>query len=151
METNDLAPDFTLLDHTGTAFTLSTALTAGPVVLFFYPAAMTKGCTKESCLFRDLGHEFAALGAQRVGISMDTADKQAAFAQANALDYPLLVDTDGRVAALYGVKRPFDFLKVRRTTFVISTDGRVADVIASELSMEAHTDRALSTLSALTR
>ena len=51
----------------------------GPVVLFFYPAAMTKGCTKESCHFRDLASEFSTLGGQRLGISMDTVAKQSEF------------------------------------------------------------------------
>ena len=60
MQKGDLAPDFTLKDQQGNERTLSTMLLNGPVVLFFYPAAMTKGCTKESCHFRDLASEFAA-------------------------------------------------------------------------------------------
>jgi len=73
-------------------------LLSGPVVLFFYPAAMTKGCTKESCHFRDLASEFATLGGQRLGISMDSVEKQAEFTTANDLDYPLLADVNGDVA-----------------------------------------------------
>ena len=68
MERGDIVEDFELPDETGTPRKLSEFLAKGPVVLFFYPAAMTYGCTKESCHFRDLGAEFAALGAQRVGI-----------------------------------------------------------------------------------
>ena len=60
------------------------------MVLFFYPAAMTSGCTKESCHFRDLAAEFAAAGAQRVGISTDPVDKQPQFADQHGFDYPLL-------------------------------------------------------------
>jgi peroxiredoxin Q/BCP len=146
MKTGDLAPDFTLRDHAGHDFTLSDALTQGPVVLFFYPAAHSRGCTKESCHFRDLAGEFAALGAQRVGISMDDEDRQASFAAANDLDYPLLVDVNGTVAALYGVKRGVDLLRVKRTTFVIGSDRRLEDVIASEFSMDVHADRALRAL-----
>ena len=74
----------------------------GPVVLFFYPAAMSMGCTKESCHFRDLATEFSALGAQRLGISMDEVEKQAEFTTKNNLDYPLLADVNGDVARLYG-------------------------------------------------
>ncbi len=70
------APDFTLPDETGTPRKLSDFLAKGPVVLFFYPGAMTSGCTAESCRFRDLAAEFDAVGAQRIGISADTVDKQ---------------------------------------------------------------------------
>ena len=146
MQKGDVAPDFKLNDQQGNERTLSTMLLNGPVVLFFYPAAMTKGCTKESCHFRDLAVEFAALGAQRLGISMDSVAKQAEFTTKNALDYPLLADIDGDVAQLYGVKRSLDLLKVKRTTFVIGQDRRVAEVINSELSMNAHADKSLAAL-----
>ena len=148
MEPGDLAPDFTLLDQHGVERNLAALAANGPVVLFFYPAALTKGCTAESCHFRDLAAEFAALDAQRVGISMDDVAKQAAFDAANHLDYPLLADVGGRVARAYGVKRGLDVLRVRRTTFVIDADLRVLEVFASELHMAAHADRALAVLAA---
>ena len=146
MQTGDLAPDFKLKDQSGNDLTLSTILLNGPVVLFFYPAAMTKGCTKESCHFRDLASEFAALGAQRLGISMDSVEKQAEFTTKNDLDYPLLADVNGEVAEHYGVKRSLDLLKVRRATFVIGQDQRIAEIINSELSMNAHADKSLDAL-----
>jgi peroxiredoxin Q/BCP len=149
MQTGDLAPDFTLNDQDGNERTLSTLLLNGPVVLFFYPAAMTKGCTKESCHFRDLASEFSQLGGQRIGISMDTVAKQSEFTAKNSLDYPLLADVDGEVAKSYGVKRSLDVLKVKRTTFVIGQDRKVVDVITSELNMNTHADRALDALRTL--
>ena len=121
----------------------------GRVVLFFYPAAMTRGCTKESCHCRDLATEFAALGAQRLGISMDSVEKQAEFTTKNDLDYPLLADEDGAVAKLYGVKRSLDLLKVKRTTFVIGQDRHIAEVINSEVNMNTHADKSLDALRAL--
>ncbi|MHB8333628.1 MAG: peroxiredoxin [Acidimicrobiales bacterium] len=148
MGPGDLAPDFTLTDQHGVSRTLSDLLTQGPIVLFFYPAAMTTGCTKETCHFRDLAAAFAEAGAQRIGISMDDVAKQAAFSDANALDYPLLSDVDGRVAKSYGVKRALDVLRVKRTTFVIGTDRRLIDVISSEMNMNVHADRALAALRA---
>lgn len=148
MRPGDLAPDFTLPDDRGQVFTLSEALTRGRVVLFFFPAAMSRGCTKESCHFRDLANEFAAHRAQRVGISMDDVARQVRFAQSNALGYPLLSDHDGRVAALYGVKRGIDLLRVKRATFVVGTDRTLIDVVTSEFSMQAHADRALVALAA---
>ena len=93
----DLVDDFELPDQTGTKRKLSELLADGPVVLFFYPAAMTYGCTKESCHFRDLAAEFAAVGATRVGISRDAVDKQAQFADKHGFEYPLLSDEDRAV------------------------------------------------------
>lgn len=103
----------------------------GPVVLFFYPRALTRGCTVESYHFRDLGAEFRALGATRLGISADPQERQRTFMDQNALDYPLLSDSDRAVARLYGVKRPGPLFN-RRITFVIDTDQRVLAVIQSE-------------------
>ena len=150
MKRGDRVDDFVLPDQTGTPRRFSDLLTAGPVVLFFYPAAMTPGCTKEACHFRDLAAEFAATGAQRVGISTDGVDKQAQFVDRHSFDYPLLSDTDGRVATQFGVKRGLlgTFLPVKRTTFVIDVDGTVLGVIASELNMDTHADSALELLRA---
>lgn len=150
MQTGDLAPDFTLIDQDGKERTLSTMLLDGPVVLFFYPVAMSKGCTKESCHFRDLAAEFAALGAQRLGISMDDVATQAKFTKKNDLDYPLLADVHGNVATLYGVRRSLDLMKVKRATFVIGQDRRVAEIVMSELSMNTHADKSLDALRRLT-
>jgi peroxiredoxin Q/BCP len=145
---NDLAYDFTLPDQDGNERTLSTMLKDGPVVLFFYPAAMSAACTKESCHFRDLKAEFEALGAQRVGISMDSTERQAKFAKKNGFDYPLLTDLDGDVARRYDVKRALNLMKVKRVTFVINQDRTIKEVITSEVSMSAHADRALAALRA---
>jgi peroxiredoxin Q/BCP len=148
IEKGDLVEDFELPDQTGTPRRLTTLLTDGPVVLFFYPAAMTGGCTAEACNFRDLGAEFAAAGAQRVGISRDSVGKQKQFAELNNFDYPLLSDPDGKVASAMGVKRklPLGPLSTRRMTFVIDTDRRVLDVIHNERNMNDHGDRALEVL-----
>lgn len=150
MKAGDTVADFELPDQTGTPRKLSALLADGPVVLFFYPAAMTPGCTKEACHFRDLASEFAAVGASRVGISADPVEKQAKFADLRKFDYPLLSDTEGTVATQFGVKRGLlgKLMPVKRTTFVIDTDRRVLDVIASEFSMDTHADKALQTLRA---
>lgn len=148
MNEHDLAYDFTLLDQDGEARTLSTLLESGPVVLFFYPAAMSPGCTKESCHFRDLKREFEALGAQPVGISMDSVERQGEFAAKHGLDFLVLSDENGDVARHYGVKRSLSFLKVKRATFVIGRDRRIREIISSEVSMVTHADRALAALRA---
>ncbi len=139
------APDFTLPDQQGDERTLSRLLEDGPVVLFFYPVAMSGGCTKEACHFRDLADEFTAAGGQRVGISVDEVAKQEQFARQGASDYPLLSDVGGDVATAYGVRRRF-ITPVKRATFVIDRDQRVAAVITSETNMTVHADRALEGL-----
>jgi len=145
LATGDTAPDFTLPDQNGNQVTLSALLEAGPVVLFFYPKAMTTGCTREACYFRDIAAEFAQVGAQRVGISADKVDKQAQFDAKHGLGYPLLSDTDRAVAQAFGVKRPGP-LGNKRATFVLGAGRKVLAAISSELNMEVHADEALKVL-----
>ena len=145
MRPGDPVPDFVLPAQDGTSVRLSEELTRGPVVLFFYPKALTPGCTKESCHFRDLEAEFAALGAVRVGISADPVDRQRQFSEKHGLDFPLLSDADRTVARQFGVKRPGPLFS-RRATFVIGTDGRLLAAIHSEIDMAKHADEALTVL-----
>jgi thioredoxin-dependent peroxiredoxin len=146
MKPGDLVPDFELLDDEGTPRKLSGFLAEGPVVLFFYPAALSSGCTVESCHFRDLAKEFGEVGAQRVGISPDEVDKQHEFSSKHSFDYPLLSDPDGTVSRQFGVRRRFGPLLTRRKTFVIDTDRRLLEEISSEFRMSVHADRALEIL-----
>jgi peroxiredoxin Q/BCP len=170
MIAGEKAPDFTLYDHTGRPRKLSTLLSDGPVVLFFFPLASSPICTAQACHFRNLSDEFARVGAQRVGISTDTVDRQAHFAQQRSFDYPLLSDADGVVSELFGVHRGrlaklrrsvggredtrrgrharrrgllARLLPVRRTTFVIDTDRTILKVVASEVRASVHADQAL--------
>jgi len=152
MKRGDQVAEFELPDQSGTSRSLSNLLADGPIALFFYPAAMTPGCTKEACHFRDLASEFAAVGATPVGISTDAVEKQAKFADLRKFDYPLLSDVGGDVAAQFGVKRGLlgRLSPVKRTTFVIDTDRTVLEVISSEVNMDTHADTALRVLRART-
>src|SRR6202012_15016 len=170
MIAGDKPPDFTLYDHTGRPRTLSALLSEGPIVLFFFPLASSPICTAQACHFRDLSNEFARVGAQRVGISTDTVDKQAHFAQQRSFDYPLLSDADGVVSELFGVRRGrlaklrrsvvtheparrgrhtrrrgllARLLPVRRTPLVIDTDRTILKVVSSEVRASAHADQTL--------
>jgi len=144
LKAGDEVADFEATTDAGETIRLSDLLAKGPVVLFFYPAAMTAGCTKESCHFRDLAAEFAEVGAQRVGISGDTVEKQAQFSAKHSFDFPLIADTDKKVAGIFEVGRGLGAL--RRTTFVIGTDRKILGSFASELRMNAHADNALELL-----
>jgi peroxiredoxin Q/BCP len=147
MKEGELAPDFELTADDASTVKLSDELLKGRVVLFFYPRAMTPGCTAESCHFRDIGQDFEALGARRLGVSLDSVDRQHEFSTKHGFDYPLLSDKGGAVAKLFGVKRPgLPFTK--RATFVIDTDRRVLAAIASEFNTDKHADDALEVLRA---
>ncbi|MGW2570800.1 peroxiredoxin [Streptomyces sp. NPDC001537] len=142
----DKIEDFELPDETGTTRTLSELLADGPIVLFFYPAALTPGCTAEACHFRDLAAEFAAVGARPVGISGDSVEKQQEFTGRHSLGMPLLSDADGAIRERFGVKRGFSLAPTKRVTFVIAEDRTVLEIVRSELRMNTHADRALAAL-----
>lgn len=146
IQVGDKVEDFALPDESGTTRRLTELLAEGPVVLFFYPAALTSGCTAEACHFRDLAAEFAAVGARPVGISGDSVERQQEFAGRHALGMPLLSDTDGAVRERFGVKRGFTLAPTKRVTFVIAEDRTVLEIVRSELRMNTHADRALSAL-----
>ncbi|MFF3848999.1 peroxiredoxin [Streptomyces sp. NPDC002328] len=148
LQNGDLVEDFALPDETGTVRKLTDLLADGPVVLFFYPAALTPGCTAEACHFRDLAAEFAAVGANPVGISGDSVDRQQEFAGRHTLGMTLLSDADGAVRERFGVKRGFSLAPTKRVTFVIGQDRTVLEVVRSELRMNTHADRALEVLRA---
>ncbi|MFI9344188.1 peroxiredoxin [Streptomyces sp. NPDC052773] len=144
----DKVEDFALPDETGVTRSLTGLLAEGPVVLFFYPAALTPGCTAEACHFRDLAAEFAAVGARPVGVSGDSVERQQEFAGRHTLGMPLLSDADGTVRERFGVKRGFSLAPTKRVTFVIARDRTVLEVVRSELRMNTHADRALAALRA---
>jgi peroxiredoxin Q/BCP len=147
LKAGDIVEDFEGTDDKGQPVRLSELLAKGPVVLFFYPAALTYGCTIESCHFRDMAAEFNEVGAQRVGISADGVDKQAQFSAKHSFDYPLIADTDKNIAKLFGVNRVGP-LPNRRVTFVIDGDRKILDAISSETRMNSHADKALEVLRA---
>ncbi|WSU55810.1 peroxiredoxin [Streptomyces sp. NBC_01092] len=146
MKVGDKVEDFALPDETGTVRSLTDLLAEGPVVLFFYPAALSPGCTAEACHFRDLAAEFAAVGARPVGISGDAVERQQQFADRHTLGMPLLSDADGTVRERFGVTRGFSLAPTKRATFVIGQDRVLLEVVRSELRMNTHADRALAAL-----
>ena len=137
------APDFALPSSSGGNVALSALLANGPVVLFFYPKDDTLGCTAEACAFRDSHDEFVRAGAQVVGISSDSIASHNRFASKHKLPMVLLSDEDGKVRALYGVKRSLGLFP-GRATFVIDRGGVVRYVLESQLRFDAHSREALS-------
>lgn len=145
----DQAPDFhgTLAD--GRQLRLRDFRGRRHVILYFFPRDFTPGCTREACGFRDRRAEVARLDAEVVGVSLDSAEKHAAFAAAHNLPYPLVSDHDAKIATAYGVSRLGGWLPTRRVTFVIDKHGVVQQVIKTELSISRHIDEAVETLKRL--
>ena len=141
----DEVEDFQAVAHNGARVSLSEMLALGPVVVFFYPRAMSPGCTRESCHFRDLSAEFGEMGASVVGVSADGEERLARFRRSEMLDFVLLSDPDREIVDRFGVFW-LGGLFSRRVTFVISEDAVVLDVIRSETSMHSHADKALAVL-----
>lgn len=143
----DVAPDFTLPDQHGNPVTLSQFRGKKNVVLFFYPAAFSAGCTAEACAFRDSHEVFKDAGAEVIGISMDSVEKQNNFAKRFNLTYTLLAD-DGAVWKSYSVPNRFGLLR-GRVTYVIDKHGVVRNVFNSQVMVLKHVNQALEILKTL--
>ncbi|MBS2961823.1 thioredoxin-dependent thiol peroxidase [Actinocrinis puniceicyclus] len=129
LEPGTEAPQFTLPDADGTPVSLSD-YAGRKVIVYVYPAAMTPGCTKQACDFRDSLQSLAAAGYAVLGLSPDKPEKLAKFRERDGLNFPLLSDPDKKVLESYGAygeKKLYGKLVqgVIRSTFVVGEDGRV--------------------------
>jgi thioredoxin-dependent peroxiredoxin len=141
LKVGDRAPAFEGLSDDGTVWRSRDHVGRGLLVVYFYPAAMTSGCTAQACSFRDNRSQLQELGAEVVGISGDQLDGLRAFKGSNRLNFPLLSDTEGKIARVFGVPtgqggritRTIDGREVElrrdvttaRWTFIIGEDGRI--------------------------
>ncbi len=120
------APAFTLPDESGTPRRLE-EWRGKWLILYFYPKDDTPGCTAEARAFRDQATALTTLGAQAVGVSLDTSASHRAFADKHQLNFPLLADAEGTVARQYGALNNFGVVKfARRISFIIDPEGRIA-------------------------
>ncbi|MBO8164654.1 MAG: thioredoxin-dependent thiol peroxidase [Brevibacillus sp.] len=132
IEAGQPAPDFTLSASNGQTVSLND-YRGKNVVLYFYPKDMTPGCTTEACDFRDYHPKFAELNTVVLGVSPDDVASHDKFAAKHELPFPLLADTDHKVAESYGVwvlKKMYgrEYMGIQRSTFVIDKEGKVAKV-----------------------
>src|SRR3954467_1680391 len=129
LEIGDAAPDFTLGDAEGQEVSLA-AFRGRRVIVYFYPAAMTPGCTKQACDFRDNLASLQSAGYAVVGISPDKPEKLAKFRERDAVNFPLLSDTSKATLEAYGAfgEKTMYGKKVTgviRSTFVVDQEGRI--------------------------
>lgn len=139
------APDFTSEAHDGTVVTLS-ALRGEPAVLFFYPKDETSGCIIETESFRDNIAEFNQLAVDVIGVSVDTLESHRQFAENHGLNFPLLADPKGELAAKYGVPSKNGYFA--RVTYVIGPDGTIAHVYP-KVNPTGHAAEVLAAVKAL--
>lgn len=136
LNTGAQAPDFTLPDQDGNSVTLSTVLKNGPVLLYFYPADFTPGCTKEACMIRDQHAEILDVSVNVIGVSGQDQESHAKFQQTHNLPFTLLADTDHQVAKLYKANGMFGMTK--RITYLINSDSKIEDAVNAMFRISAH-------------
>jgi len=137
LKPGDRAPNFTLPDQDGRKLSLAQLLEDGPVVLYFYPADFTPGCTKEACTIRDMHDEIAAAGMRVVGVAPQDAASHARFRDKHGLPFTLLADPDKAVIKAYGVDGPLG-IGVRRATFLVGADGIIRDAVLADIRIGRH-------------
>ena len=129
------APNFTLQDSDDNSYTLSDFESKSPVVIYFYPKANTSGCTKQACGVRDDYAKFEESGIKIFGISVDSKESIKEFINDYQLNFPLLSDSDKKVAEAYGVLNNIGVAS--RVTFIVDKQGNLANIIR-DVDVEQH-------------
>ncbi|HEY0767168.1 MAG TPA: peroxiredoxin [Steroidobacteraceae bacterium] len=133
------APEFTLPDQDEQSVSLSTLLRHGPLILFFYPADFSLGCTREACAIRDLHAEIQQAGLDVAGVSPQTPVSHRAFREKHKLRFTLFSDVDKFVISMYDVRGPLGF-GVRRATYLIDQDRYVRAAVLADFRITQHID-----------
>jgi len=131
------APEFTLPDQDSQSLSLSTLLRAGPLILYFYPADFTPGCTREACAIRDLHDDLAQAGLNVAGVSPQSPESHRKFREKYQLPYTLLSDADKFVIRMYDVQGPLGFA-VRRGTYLIDQARYIRSAILADFRISKH-------------
>lgn len=139
IKSGERAPEFTLPDETAKDRSLTEFLSAGPLVLYFYPADFTPGCTRQACVLRDLHSEIQRSGLTVVGISPQSPASHAKFKSKYQLPFVLLSDRQKTVIKMYGVNGPLG-LGVRRASYLIDASRRIRDAVLADFRIGRHED-----------
>lgn len=137
LETGQLAPEFTLPDQDGRERSLIELLAGEALILYFYPADFTPGCTKEACDLRDLHTQILAAGLRVVGVSPQSPESHRRFRDKNSLPFTLLSDEKKQVIGQYGVDGPLG-IGVRRATFLVDSSRKILDSVLADLRIARH-------------
>ena len=137
LNTGDKAPEFVLNNQEGIETSLSGLLQNGPLILYFYPADFTPGCTKEACAIRDIHTDIQSVGLQIVGISPQNENSHSRFREEHNLPFALLSDPEKVAIKIFDVDGPFG-VGVRRATFLIGQDGSIKDAMMADVRIGRH-------------
>ena len=132
-----VAPEFLLPDENGNDVSLSELLQQDALILYFYPADFTPGCTREACSFRDLHGDILSVGLQVIGISPQDGDSHKRFRDEHNLPFTLLSDTDKVAIKMYDVDGPFG-IGVRRVTYLVNQGRKIQDVLQADVLINKH-------------
>jgi len=133
------APEFVLQDNNGNDVSLSDLLQKGPLILYFYPADFTPGCTKEACSIRDIHDDIQSVGLQVAGISPQDVESHERFREEHELPFVLLCDPDKVAVKMYDVDGPLGF-GVRRVTYLINQDRSIQGALQADLRIGKHSE-----------
>jgi len=139
LKAGERAPEFTLPDETGKDRSLTELLSLGAIVLYFYTADFTPGCTRQACTLRDLHSDIQRAGLSVVGVSPQSPESHAKFRDKYSLPFVLLSDQDKAVVKMYGVNGPLGF-GVRRASFLIDRGRRIRDAVLADFMIGRHAD-----------
>jgi peroxiredoxin Q/BCP len=131
------APEFMLENHEGVETSLTDLLQDGPLILYFYPADFTPGCTKEACSIRDIHNDLVSVGLNVAGISPQDQESHTRFREEHDLPFVLLSDPDKVAIKMYDVDGPFG-VGVRRATFLINQDRTIRDAVMADVMIGRH-------------
>ena len=137
LEAGARAPEFELANDQGGETTLSELLQNGPLILYFYPADFTPGCTKEACSIRDIHNDIQSVGLQVAGISPQEVESHQRFRDEYELPFILLSDPEKVAIKMYDVDGPFG-VGVRRATFLINQDRTIQDAVMADVRIGRH-------------
>ena len=137
LEVGARAPEFVLANDQGEETSLSDLLQDGPLILYFYPADFTPGCTKEACSIRDIHTDIQSVGLQVAGVSPQDVDSHVRFRDEYDLPFVLLSDPDKTAIKMYDVDGPFG-VGVRRATFLINQDRVIQDAVMADVRIGRH-------------
>jgi peroxiredoxin Q/BCP len=139
LNAGERAPEFTLPDETSTDRSLTELLSSGAIVLYFYPADFTPGCTRQACVLRDLHAEIQRAGLRIVGVSPQSPESHAKFRAKYNLPFVLLSDQHKAVIKMYGVNGPLG-IGVRRASYLIDGGRRIRDAVLADFMIGRHAD-----------
>jgi len=147
LRVGDNAPNFEGIATDGSSLSLKDFLGKKNVVLYFYPKDDTPGCTKEACSFRDKIQPIRSMGAEVIGVSVDSVESHRKFTAKYKLPFPLISDKSKTITRAYGVLKPA-LSSANRVTFIIDKNGKIAKVFP-KVDVSKHTEEIMAALKEL--